>query len=66
MKTGHAIMSDGQTNSRGHSLTNFLVNSPSGIVIIRSIGTTDAIKDANKIYKLFDSVLDEICKDSVI
>lgn len=36
-KTGCTLMSDGWTDARGRSITNFFVNSPKGILFIKSM-----------------------------
>ena len=59
-KNGCTLMCDGWMNGRGRSLTNFLVNSPRGIVFLKSIDISDVIKDAIKMFELLDSVVEEI------
>ncbi|XP_055961848.1 uncharacterized protein LOC126681648 [Mercurialis annua] len=39
-KTGCTLMSDGWTDKKSRSLTNFLVNSPSGTVFLKAINTS--------------------------
>ena len=47
-KWGCTLICDGWTDGKGISLTNFLVNSPSGTVFLKSIDTSDVIKDGQK------------------
>jgi len=65
-KWGCTLMCDGWTNGKGRSLTNFLVNSPSGIVFLKSIDTSDVIKDGKRMYKLLDNIVDEIGEEHVV
>jgi len=58
-------MCDGWTNGKGRSLTNFLLNSPSGTICLKSINFSDVIKDGKKMYELLDSIVDEIGEDHV-
>ena len=59
-RTGCTLMSDGWTDRKSRSLTNFLVNSPNGTVFIKSIDTSDVIKEAKKLFELLDSLVEEI------
>ncbi|KAM7527608.1 hypothetical protein LguiB_031018 [Lonicera macranthoides] len=52
-KTGCTIMSDGWTDGSHRSITNFLVNSPRGIVFLRSLDTSSIHKDADQLFKIF-------------
>ena len=65
-KWGCTLMCDGWTNGKGRSFTNFLVNSPSGTIFLKSIGTKNVIKDAKQMFKLLDYVVEEIGKDNVV
>lgn len=47
------------------SLTNFLVNSPSRIVFLKSVDTSDVIKDAQKLFELVDSLVEKIGEETV-
>ncbi|XP_052187762.1 uncharacterized protein LOC127798293 [Diospyros lotus] len=64
--TGCTLMSDGWTDRKSRSLTNFLVNSPSGTVFLKSIDTSDVIKDAQKLFELLDSLVEEIGEENVV
>lgn len=59
-------MCDGWTDGKGRSLTNFLVNSPGGTVFLKSVDTSDVIKDANQMFELLDSMVEEIGEDNVV
>ena len=65
-KTGCTLMSDGWSDKKNRSLTNFLVNSPSGTVFLKSIDTSDFIKDARKLFELLDSLVEEIGEENVV
>ena len=43
-------MLDGWTDNRERSITNFLVNSPKGIVFLKSIDTSDISKNAENLF----------------
>ncbi|KAK2634564.1 hypothetical protein Ddye_029356 [Dipteronia dyeriana] len=60
------IMSDGWTDIRERSLLNFLVNNHIGTVFMKSIDAFDAVKDDELIFKLLDSVMEEIGEDIVV
>jgi len=65
-KWGCTSMCDGWTDGKGRSLTNFLVNSPSGIFFLKSIDTSNVIKDVKQMFELLDSMVEEIRKDNVV
>ncbi|XP_027915185.1 uncharacterized protein LOC114174548 [Vigna unguiculata] len=65
-KWGCTLMCDGWTDGKGRSLTNLLVNSPSGTVFLKSIDTSNVIKDAKQMFELLDSVIEEIGEDNVV
>ena len=65
-KNGCTLMCDGWTDGRGRSLTNFLVNSPRGTIFLKSIDTSDVIKDAIKMFELLDGVVEEIGEENVV
>jgi len=60
------LMCDGWTDGKGRSLTNFLVNSPSETVFLKSIDTSNVIKDAKQMFELLDSMIEEIEEDNVV
>jgi len=53
-------------DGKGRSLTNFLVNSPSGTFFLKSIDTSNVIKDVKQMFELLDSMVEEIRKDNVV
>ena len=59
-KTECTLMSDGRSDKKTRSLTNFLDNSPSGTVFLKSVDTSDVIKDAQKLFELLDSLVEGI------
>lgn len=65
-KTGCTIMSDGWTDGKSRHLTNFLINSPSGTVFLKSIDTSSFIKDGQMLFELLDdSIVEEVGEDNV-
>ncbi|RDX73968.1 hypothetical protein CR513_46335, partial [Mucuna pruriens] len=60
------LMCDGWMDGKERSLTNFLVNSPSGSVFLKSIDTSDVIKDGQKNFELLDSIVEEIGEENVV
>ncbi|XP_039123453.1 uncharacterized protein LOC120260074 [Dioscorea cayenensis subsp. rotundata] len=65
-KTGCTLMSDGWSDRKNISVTNFLVNSPSGTVFLKSVDTSDVVKDAQKLFELLDSIVEEIGEENVV
>ena len=60
------LMSDGWSDKKNRSLTNFLVNSPSGMIFLKSIDTSNMIKDVKKLFELLDSLVEEIGEENVV
>ena len=65
-KTGCTRMSDGWTDGKHRSITNFLVNSPRGSVFLKSIDTSGICKNADNLFELLDSMVEEIGEDNVV
>ncbi|XP_028755565.1 uncharacterized protein LOC114714940 [Neltuma alba] len=65
-KWGCTLMCDGWTDGKGRSLTNFLVNNPSGTVFLKSVDTSSVIKDAKQMFELLDNLVEEIGEDNVV
>ncbi|XP_042051749.1 uncharacterized protein LOC121797083 [Salvia splendens] len=65
-KVGCSIMSDGWSDRKQRSIINFLVNSPSGSVFIRSIDASGIVKTGEKIFEMLDSMVDEIGEENVV
>ena len=49
-KIGCTLMSDGWTDNRERSITNFLVNNPKGTIFLKSIDTSDISKNAENLF----------------
>uniref|UniRef100_A0A2C9VYB7 DUF659 domain-containing protein n=1 Tax=Manihot esculenta TaxID=3983 RepID=A0A2C9VYB7_MANES len=64
-RTGCTLMPDGWTDRKSKSLTNFLVNSPSGTIFLNSMNISDVIKDAQRLFELLNSLVEEIGEESV-
>ncbi|XP_062103247.1 uncharacterized protein LOC133814276 [Humulus lupulus] len=65
-QTWVSLLSDGWSDMRNRSLINFLVNNPYGTVFLKTIGASDCVKDAQKLFELLDGVVEEIGEDIVI
>ncbi|XP_042018199.1 uncharacterized protein LOC121765966 [Salvia splendens] len=65
-EVGCSIMSDGWSDRKQRSIINFLVNSPSGSVFIRSIDASGIVKTGEKIFEMLDSMVDEIGEENVV
>ena len=65
-KTGCTLMLDGWSDKKNRYLTNLIVNSPSGTVFLKSLDTSDVIKDAQKLFELLDSLVEEIGEENVV
>ena len=59
-------MSDGWTDNRERSITNFLVNSPKGTIFLKSIDISDISKNAENLFQLLDSLVQEIGEENVV
>ena len=57
-KVGCTIMDDGWTNNRQRTLINFFVYYPEGILLVKSVDTSNIINDANNLFMLFDEVIE--------
>jgi len=47
-------------------IVNFLVNSPKGSVFIKSMDVSDAVKDANLLFKILDDLVEEVGEENVV
>ncbi|XP_077252467.1 uncharacterized protein LOC143891845 [Tasmannia lanceolata] len=65
-KMGCTLMSDGWTDGVNRSITNFLVNSPKGTVFLRSVDTSDISENADNLFTLLDSVVEEVGEENVV
>ncbi|KAL4652193.1 hypothetical protein ACB092_01G215900 [Castanea dentata] len=59
-KTVCTLMSDGWTDNRERSITNFLVNSLKGAFFLKSIDASDISKNAENLSQLLDSLVQKI------
>ncbi|QHO56215.1 uncharacterized protein DS421_3g71820 [Arachis hypogaea] len=65
-QVGCTIMTDGWIDKRRRTILNFLVNSPKGIVFLKSIDASHITKIADKIFKMIDDVVEEVGEKNVI
>ncbi|XP_065865608.1 uncharacterized protein [Euphorbia lathyris] len=59
-KYGCSIMADGWTDKKQRTLINFLVNSHKGTVFIESVDASDYSKTGEKLFELFDKMVERI------
>lgn len=65
-RTGCSIMSNGWTNKRRHSVCNFLVNNPKGIVFLYSLDISNISKITNEVFKMLNDVVIFVGEDNVV
>ena len=64
--TGCSLLTDAWTDRRGRSLMNLLAHSARGVWFLRAIDASADVHDANYIYSLVQSCIDEIGPEKVI
>ncbi|XP_026443690.1 uncharacterized protein LOC113343775 isoform X1 [Papaver somniferum] len=65
-RTCCTLMSDGWTDKKHRSITNFLVNSPSGTFFLKSIDTSDIQHNAENLFALLDGIVEEVGEENVV
>ena len=55
--TGCTVMSNGWTDGKGRSLTNFLVHCPRGTMFVKSVDASADVKDAALLCELIDGFI---------
>ena len=63
---GCTIMLDGWTDQRQRTIINVLVSSIRGTIFVKSIDATCFVKTEKKLFKLLDSLVDEIGEEHVV
>lgn len=63
---GCTIMLDGWTDHRQRTIINVLVGSLRGTIFVKSIDATCFVKTEKKLFKLLDSLVDEIGEEHVV
>ncbi|KAH6787411.1 hypothetical protein C2S52_006963 [Perilla frutescens var. hirtella] len=64
---GCSILSDGWRDSvASKDIVNFLVNSQRGSVFLKSLDVSEVVKDANTLFEMLDSIVEEIGEANVI
>ena len=63
---GCSLMSDGWTNQKQQPIMNFLVYCPRGAMFLKSIDTSGLTKDADTLFNIFDSVVQEIGVEYIV
>ncbi|XP_057502957.1 uncharacterized protein LOC130786623 [Actinidia eriantha] len=64
--TGCTIMGDGWSDRRHRTLINFLVYCPRGITFVKSVDASDAVKDAQLLFKLFQEIIEWVGVSNVV
>ena len=65
-KVGCSIMSDGWSDRKNRGLINFLVNTPSGSMFVRSIDASSFSKTGERIFELLDTFVVEMGVENVV
>ncbi|XP_027357050.1 uncharacterized protein LOC113866362 [Abrus precatorius] len=65
-KHGCSIMSDAWTDRKQRCLINFLVNSPTGTMFVRSNDGSNFVKTGEKLFEMLDALVEEIGEDKVV
>ncbi|XP_054816887.1 uncharacterized protein LOC129316487 [Prosopis cineraria] len=63
---GCTLMADGWTDVRQRTLINFLVYSTHGIVFVKSVDTSDLVKDAKTLFSLFSEVIEWVGPKNIV
>ena len=63
---GCSIMSDAWTDKKNRTLINFMVNSPSGTMFVKSVDAFAYMKTGEKIFELLDAFVEEIGEKNVV
>ncbi|KAK4283950.1 hypothetical protein QN277_000847 [Acacia crassicarpa] len=63
---GCSIMSDAWTDKKNRTLINFMVNSPSGTMFVRSVDASSYMKTGEKVFQLLDDFVEEIGEKNVV
>ncbi|KAH6785783.1 hypothetical protein C2S51_038238 [Perilla frutescens var. frutescens] len=61
-----SLLSDGWSDMRNKSLINFLINNQYGTIFLKTVDASDYVKDAKKLFKLLDGVIEEVEEDIVV
>ena len=59
-------MEDGQTDKRHRTLINFLMNSPQGNVLIKSVDASDYARTGEIMFELLDGLMEEVGEQNVV
>ena len=63
---GCSVMSDGWTNQKQQPIMNFLVYCPRGTMFLKSLDTSGLRKDAETLFGIFDTVVQEIGVEHIV
>uniref|UniRef100_A0A2N9FLF6 BED-type domain-containing protein n=1 Tax=Fagus sylvatica TaxID=28930 RepID=A0A2N9FLF6_FAGSY len=63
---GCSVMSDGWTNQKQQPIMNFLVYCPRGTMFLKSLDTSGLRKDAETLFGIFDTVVQEIGVEYIV
>ena len=59
-------MVDGWTDQRQQTLINFLVYCPAGLVFVKYVDASDAVKDADTLFRMFSEVVEWVGPSNVV
>ena len=65
-KTRCTIMTDGWMDKRRRTILNFLINSPKGTSLLKSIDAFHISKIADKIFKMIDDVVEKVGEENIV
>ncbi|XP_015960985.1 uncharacterized protein LOC107484947 [Arachis duranensis] len=65
-RTGCTLMADGWTDQRQRTLINFLVYCSAGMSFVNSVDTSDMIKTADTLFKLFAEVIEWVGSSNIV
>ncbi|XP_057744932.1 uncharacterized protein LOC130962782 [Arachis stenosperma] len=65
-RAGCSIMSDGWTDKKSRSISNFLVNSPKGTFFLYSLDTSDISKTTDKVVKILEDAVEFVGEENVV
>eukprot|EP00253_Pinus_taeda_P002252 PITA_02252 len=66
VETGYTIMSDGWSDQRNRTLTNFLVSCPTGTMFLKLVDASDKVKIAQLICEMMEEVVQEVGEEHVV
>ena len=59
-------MSDGWSDGKSRTILNFLIACPKGTMFLRSMDASDQVKNAQRLFRLLDEVIEEVGAQNVV